>query len=152
MQPICKVKDSVDSLFIDLSAEICFVSVLLEIFTIYWRPLEVYNRYFKYGAGFHYKPLETGASRTYKPYQKSLSLVFDHAHSVATSRILISTLGKLVMVDTSPLLSPVHGPVQSSESRVEVLPFSRARAQEIEQLKRGLKGEAKLDGSHLSAC
>ena len=30
----------------------------------------------KYGAGLHYKPLETGASCTYKPYQKLISLFF----------------------------------------------------------------------------
>ena len=48
--PICKVKASVDSFFIELSTAICFMSVLLaraEIFTIYCRPLEVCNRYIK---------------------------------------------------------------------------------------------------------
>ena len=47
-RPICKVKASVDSFFIELSTPFCFMRVLLaraEIFTTYWRPLEVCNRY-----------------------------------------------------------------------------------------------------------
>ena len=47
-QPICKVKASIDSFFIELCTAICFVRVLLaraEIFTIYYRPFEVRNRY-----------------------------------------------------------------------------------------------------------
>ena len=47
MQPICKVKVSIDSFFIDLSTAICFVRVFLaraEIFTIYYRLFEVRNQ------------------------------------------------------------------------------------------------------------
>ena len=48
MEPICTVKASVDSSFSELSSAIFSVSVLLarpEIFSIYWRPLEVGHRY-----------------------------------------------------------------------------------------------------------
>ena len=51
--PICTVKASVDSLFSELSTIICFMSVPLaraDIFLIYWRPLEIWNRYFRKGA------------------------------------------------------------------------------------------------------
>ena len=50
-RPICKVKDSIDSLFIELSSITYFMKVALaraKIFTIYSRPLEVRNHYLHY--------------------------------------------------------------------------------------------------------
>ena len=56
---ICKVKASVDSFFIELSTAFCMRVLLAraEIFTIYWRPLEVSNSYL-------YKPMPEKAKLT----------------------------------------------------------------------------------------